>query len=179
MAFKEVTDLNTDIVHSIGGTSRKTGKKNPTSIEGYYLGKREVADQKKKSGKSYIYIFKTPRGNEGAWGKTDMDRKMVSAPVGTMVRITFTGMQNTTNGEMYKYRVETDSDNTIEVTEESVPDNSVTESFEEQGYSDLDEDQSDNAQDVRQSDLAAATQQSAAERAARVKAMLNGKGKGK
>lgn len=175
MAFKEVTDLNTDIVHSIGGTSRKTGKKNPTSIEGYYLGKREVADQKKKSGKSYIYIFKTPRGNEGAWGKTDMDRKMVSATVGAMLRITFTGMQNTANGEMYKYRVEIDADNTIEVTADTTADNSSTEAFEEQGYSDLDEDQdqSDDDQDTQAAVVAA----SAAERAAKVKAMLNGKGK--
>lgn len=119
MAFKEVTDLSADNVISLGGVNKKTGKANPKSIEGYYLGKKQVADSKKKSGISYIYIFQTPKGNVGVWGKTDLDRKMSQATPGAMVRATHTGMQATPNGEMYKYKVEVDADNTIEVSAES------------------------------------------------------------
>lgn len=121
MAYKEVSDLSTDTTISLGGTNRKTGKANPKSIEGYYLGKRQVDDKKKKSGFSFIYVLQTPKGNVGVWGKTDLDRKMGSATPGHMLRLTHSGMVQTPNGEMYKYKVEFDSENTIEVTEESRP----------------------------------------------------------
>lgn len=115
MAFREVQDLSADLTISLGGTNRKTGKKNPTRVEGYYLGKREVNDTKKKSGKSYIYFFQTPNGNIGVWGKTDMDRKMSAVTIGAMTFIEFDKMQPTPNGDMYKYKVGVDLDNTIEV----------------------------------------------------------------
>ncbi|CAM6004761.1 unnamed protein product [Sphagnum balticum] len=115
MAFQEINGLDADTTVALGGTNRKTGKKNPEQIEGYYLGRREIADVKRKTGKSYIYIFQTATGNVGVWGKTDIDKKMVAATPGLMTRITFTGMRSTPNGEMYTYRVEADPDNTIEV----------------------------------------------------------------
>lgn len=116
MAFKEVLDLNPDTVIALGGQNRKTGKANPTKVEGYYLGKRQVEDRKKKSGVSYIYVFQTEKGNVGVWGKTDLDRKMQSATPGAMLRATCIGTTPTPNGDMYKFKVEVDSDNTIEVT---------------------------------------------------------------
>ncbi len=136
MAFKSVSDLSSDITISLGGTNRKTGKKNPTSIEGYYLGKRIVADTKKKTGESFLYFFQTPKGNIGVWGKTDLDRKLSSVAVGTMVRASFDKMVPTPNGEMYKFLVEIDEDNTIEVTgsAQAAP----------PAYSDADEDQAND-----------------------------------
>lgn len=116
MAFKEVNDLNTDNVTAIGGVDKKTGKPNPKQVEGYFLGSREVDSKKAKSGKAYIYVLQTSKGNLGVWGKTDLDRKMGGVPVGAMIRITHTGMATTPNGEMYKFKVEVDADNTIEVT---------------------------------------------------------------
>lgn len=116
MAFKTIVDLSTDTVISLGGTNRKTGKKNPVSIEGYYLGCRQRADKKNKRGFSYIYTFQTVKGNVGVWGKTDMDRKLASVIPGCMMRVSFSKMVPTPNGEMYKYDVEFDADNTIEVT---------------------------------------------------------------
>lgn len=143
MAFKEVTDLNADVVISLGGTNKKTGKKNPINIEGYYLGRREVEDRKKKSGVGYIYFFQTPKGNVGVWGKTDLDRKMLTAKTGTMMRITSTGTRPTPNGDMYIYRVEVDSENTIEVLSEETnfsaaseeADDSFEAADEEESYS--------------------------------------------
>ncbi len=173
MAFREVTSLDADLTVSIGGVNKKTGKKNPNRVEGYYLGKRQVADKKKKSGVSYIYFFQTPNGNVGVWGKTDMDRKMGSATLGAMTFIEFDKMQPTPNGDMYKYRVGVDVDNTIEVTE--LPEGRVE---EEQGYTaesrgtlETDEDTTDDE------DEDTSVQASALERKRRLEALLGGKGK--
>lgn len=115
MAFTEVVDLNCEITTAIGGTNRKTGKANPSSLEGYYLGCRTVQDRKKKSGVSNIYIFQTAKGNVGVWGKTDLDRKMTQAAPGVMTKVEFASMRQTPNGEMYTYRVLLDKDRSIEV----------------------------------------------------------------
>ncbi len=55
------------------------------------------------------------RGNLGVWGKTDMDVKLKAVAPGTMIRITFTGMQETKNNPMYKYKIEVDKANCIDV----------------------------------------------------------------
>lgn len=115
MAFKEVQSLDADFTTPLGGVNKKTGKKNPTKAEGFYLGARKVESRKAKNGFSYIHFLQTPEGNIGVWGKTDLDRKLVAVKPGTMIRITHTGMQATPNGDMYKYKVEADLDNTIEV----------------------------------------------------------------
>ena len=180
MAYKTVTDLSTDITISLGGTNRKTGKKNPTSIEGYYLGRREVPDTKKNSGVSYIYTFQTPKGNVGVWGKTDLDRKMQGVNPGTMVRASFDKMVPTSKGEMYKFKVEVDADNTVEVvgstetasswSEDSSSDNQYTGS----SSSDLD---TAEEEDTVDEDFAQAL--AASERKAKLTALLNSKGKSK
>lgn len=117
MAFKTVTDLSADVTISLGGVNKKTKKANPFSVEGYYLGTRQVADKKKKSGLSNIYFFQTLEGNVGVWGKTDMDNKMLSVTPGNKVRISYDRMVPTPNGDMYKYRVEVDEDDIIEVSD--------------------------------------------------------------
>lgn len=140
MAFQEVADLSADTTISLGGVNKKTGKANPSKVEGYYLGSKKVADKKKKSGFSFIYILQNDKGNIGVWGKTDLDRKMQAAPVGAMVRITQSGMTPTPNGDMYKYQVAFDPENTITVlavgyqaAEESY-DNNEAEDNEEDSY---------------------------------------------
>lgn len=169
MAFREVNDLSTDVTISLGGTNKKTGKKNPTSIEGYYLGSRQVEDKKKKSGVSYIYVFQTAEGNVGVWGKTDLDRKMQSAPLGAMIRATHSGMRATPNGEMYTYKVEFDADNTVEVAglEASFPNRessfTADDGAGEESIIDEDDDEAQSAAFA------------AAERAAKVAALLKGK----
>lgn len=115
MAFRTVNSLDADTTVSLGGVNRKTNKANPKSVEGYFLGSKEVADAKKKSGTSYIHIFQTPKGNLGVWGKTDMDNKLKSVTPGTMTKITHASMRKTPNGDMYVYEVAVDDDNTITV----------------------------------------------------------------
>jgi hypothetical protein len=173
MAFKAVLDLNAEVTISLGGINKKTGKANPKSVEGYYLGKKSIEDRKKKSGVSYIYILQTDKGNVGVWGKTDMDRKMLSVREGEMIRITHSGMAKTANGDMYKYTVEVDSENTIQVLGSS----SVSSSSDDEAPSyDYDEelDSSNDEEDEEISYAASkASELAASERRAKAAALLS------
>lgn len=115
MAFKEVVDLDCDRTTALGGVNKATGKKNPTKVEGYFIGSKDTPSKKSRNGIAKLHIIQTAEGNLGVWGKTDLDRKMASTPAGAMVRITQNGTVPTPNGDMYKFKVEVDLDNTIEV----------------------------------------------------------------
>ncbi len=168
MAFKEVSSLDAENTIALGGKNKKTGKSNPTSAEGYYLGSRKVSN---KNGESSIHFLQTPKGNLGVWGKTDMDRKLSSVTPGDMIRISFTGMTPTPRGDMYKFKVEVDSDNTIEV---SAP--AGTYSDEEPEYAAESYDEAGNADDSDADEDAAQTAQLAAlERKKKVEALLKRK----
>lgn len=174
MAYKQLTDLNADVTVSLGGTNRKTGKKNPGQVEGYYLGKREIADTKKKSGVSYIYFFQTAEGNIGVWGKTDLDNKLGQASIGHMTLVKFEKMVETPKGEMYRYSVAQDADNTIEVAAPA----EASSSNDDSNYGD-DVEAGDDEDDTSTLVAAAAANRSAEERRAKVQALLNSKGKTK
>jgi hypothetical protein len=126
MAFKEVSDLSTDNAIALGGFNRKTNKENPTTITGYYVGSKEVDSPKSKTGKAKLHVFQNAKGNVGVWGKTDLDQKMKAATIGALTRVTFTGMQETKNNPMYKYKVEINLDDTIEVASASKEDTGVS-----------------------------------------------------
>lgn len=171
MSFKEVASLDAEVTISLGGVNKKTGKKNPTSIEGYYLGSRVVESKK---GESKIHFFQTSKGNVGVWGKTDSDRKLSGVTPGTMTRISFDKMQPTPNGEMYKYKVEVDGDNTIEVGGISA---SLGNEGAGSGFGDSGDDYVSDADTSDDSDSLPYGASQAAERAAKVQSLLNGKGK--
>lgn len=147
MGFKEVLDLDASSSIALGGVNKKTGKKNPTAVEGYYLGSRKVTSPKSKGGQAYLHVLQTADGNLGVWGKTDMDRKVTAVTPGTMIRVTHTGMVPTKNGDMYKYKVEVDSENTIEVSagsnfnnkEETAEEEDLDTYEDEETYADEDE----------------------------------------
>lgn len=113
MGFKEVASLDADTTVSLGGFNKKTKKDNPTSAEGYYLGKRTVTT---KTGDASLHFLQTPKGNLGVWGKTDMNKKLSQVIPGSMIRITFTKMVPTPRGDMYSYKVEADTHNSIDVS---------------------------------------------------------------
>ena len=190
MGYTEVASLDAEVTISLGGVNRKTGKKNPTAVEGYYLGSRTVANKK---GESKIHFFKFGTTNKdiiadlkgcgvrlgetvGVWGKTDSDRKLGAVVPGTMTLISFDKMQSTPNGEMYKYIVKHDQDNMIDVSglDSQSSDGKGGSGFEDNesnasSYS-SDEDTSDDDANVNAAAIAAA------ERKAKVQALL-GKGK--
>lgn len=180
MPFQEVTDLSPDNTIALGGTNRKTGKKNATQVEGYYLGSRKVEDRKKKSGFSYIHVFQTANGTVGVWGKTDLDRKILGVPAGTMTRASFDRMVPTPNGDMYKFKVAVDKDNVIEVVggagdtlgNDGYADDAGNLSEETAAYA---SDEGDYGRtDDGDEDAAQAAALQAAERKAKVEALLRG-----
>lgn len=148
MAFKTVSDLSTDNAIALGGFNKKTRADNPTSVTGYFIGSKEVDSPKSKTGKAKLHVFQTAEGNIGVWGKTDLDQKLRAAQVGALTRVTFTGMQETKNNPMYKYKVEIDSDNTIDVAPgiEGEAGQSEDTDYADDGFSD---DEADDAPPMR------------------------------
>lgn len=111
MAFKTKFDGQTDTTITLG----KEGS--PKSIEGYFLGSKETPD--KGFGPGKLHFFQTAEGVVGVWGKTKLNILLTSDLIGQMVRATFTGMvQPTKKGRRpsYGFRVEHDSDNTIDTS---------------------------------------------------------------
>lgn len=140
MAYKNVVDLSTDEVVSLGGVNADTGKANLTSIEGYYLGRREVNGE---NGVSYIQVFQTSKGNKGVWGKADINAKLARVKPGTMVLITFLKIEKLNKGKkMYKYDVKFDSENTIDVDAD----------LSDEGSSSNEDDQDSSEEDQNSSD---------------------------
>lgn len=175
MGFKEVASLDADNAIALGGFNKKTKKDNQKSAEGYYLGSRTVSTKK---GDAQLHFLQTPKGNLGVWGKTDMNRKLSAVQPGTMIRITHTGMQTTPNGDMYKYKVEVDKENTIEVeglaadAGNSSDDNGSEDESYDAGSDDSGNDESDDNAE-QDEDEAQAAALAAAEKKAKVEALLN------
>ena len=84
MAFKERPDLTSETVHALGGTNNKTGKPNPTKVEGYYVGVRECETD---FGPAKIHFFDTADGRIGIWGKTTLNRQLTADLLGFCVRV--------------------------------------------------------------------------------------------
>lgn len=182
MAFKEVSTLDAENTTALGGTNRKTGKKNPTGAEGYFLGTRKVESKKSKTGFASIHFLQTPKGNLGIWGKTDLDRKLSAVAPGTMIRITQSGMTATPNGEMYKFKVEVDNDNTIEVAApaDKFDDGllgSTDPGYEAESSSEDEDDTNDANGRYDEEDVSQSQALSALERKQKVEALLKGAGR--
>ncbi len=164
MSFKEVSSLDADVTVALGKKDKKTGKPYPKQAEGYYLGSRSVKGGRGQN--SNIHFLQTEAGNLGVWGTTDLDRKLGGVAPGTMIRITSTGIKPTPNGDMYTYKVEVDVDNTIEVS---------TQSDSYAGSSDNNDDTSDDdSNGVDDEELQVAAELAAADRKAKVEALLKG-----
>ena len=133
MAFQEVTSLDCNDAIQLGGTNKKTGKPNPTKIEGFYLGSRQVASPKSKTGFSALHVFQTAKGNVGVWGKTDLDSKLSQVTPGQLTQVTFTGMKPTKNNPMYSFKVAVDADQRIDVTT-TAPTESTEDADDHEGY---------------------------------------------
>jgi hypothetical protein len=174
MAFKEISD--TDSTIALGGTNKKTGKPNPTSITGYFLGTKEV---KTEYGPAQLHNLKTENGNVGVWGKTDLNKKMTAVPEGALVRITQSGMQKMPGkNAMYKYKVEVDtsdmltseaSDMTVEEENDAL---ASEDDFYEEEAVDADEESADEVSYKRATPKKTAPSVDA-DRQARTKALLS------
>lgn len=176
MAFKQVLDLDADVTTALGGVNKKTGKKNPTQVEGYYIGSRNVESKKAKTGFAKLYFFQTKEGMLGVWGKTDLDRKMAQVKPGTMTLVKQSGTVPTPNGDMYKFTVAVDTDNTIEV-DLPASDNNTAEETSTEAYASEETEEEEEAPDeitpARATPPARPASAPDAARQARVQALLS------
>lgn len=177
MAFKKLTSLETDITIALGGVS-KEGKKNPSQIEGYYLGSRTTKSDRSKNGVSNIYVLQTAEGNVGVWGKTHLDKQMPNVTPGAMIRITQSGKQRTKNGDMYLFEVEQDLENVIEVSSNTASPAASAGAVaqESYGYDGGDETEDEDDGGYEEEVTPVATKVASAERKAMLEARLAGKG---
>lgn len=163
MSYKDVSSLDAEVTIALGKKD-KQGKPYPKQAEGYYLGSRSVQN---KRGESKLHFLQTQNGNLGIWGTTDLNRKLGQVGAGDKVRITSTGTKPTPNGDMYTYRVEVDDTDKIQVAAETASDDSYDEGSDDSYES------NDSGADYDEAEMLTA----AAEKAAIVKALLNGKSK--
>ncbi len=117
MSWETAVTLNADVTYVLGGTDEKTGKPNPKSVEGYFLGNRITPD--KGYGPGTLHIFQTKEGNVGIWGKTSSKGLLTDVMVGRMCLLTFTGMSvpaKKGRQPAYQYKLQFDRANTIDVS---------------------------------------------------------------
>jgi hypothetical protein len=88
-------------------------------IEGYLVEVAELTGKKgKMRGKKFKkYTLKTENGFENFLGGTVIDKGLSDTPIGALVRVTYLGWgEPKEGGSAYKnYRIEEDSENTIDV----------------------------------------------------------------
>lgn len=157
-----MTDLGTDTVTALGGKDTKTGKTNPTEIEGYYLGSRNVQTS---NGPSVIHVFMTPKGNQGLWGTKKLNDNLNKSVIGKMVLVKYKGKVKIAGGKtQHTYEFFVDKSNVIEV--DTLPEGDVS-ADDDATYADTD----DNSA-TEDDDQAAALL--AAERQAKVQSLLRG-----
>lgn len=173
MAYKTVNSLDADVTITIGGQDKKTGKKNPTSVEGFYLGSREVETQSKYgNGPSVLYFFQTEKGNVGVWGKTDLKKKLAAGKLGLMTLVTYAGMKPTPRGDMHTYKVEQDPDVSIDVSDLNAL--ASTGSGGEEDYNDGGDADEEEEEEAYEPEVAAvAFKETPEQRKAKVQALLN------
>lgn len=117
MAFEKINSLDSDVSINLGGVNKKTGKPNPKTVEGYYLGTKTGIPNKFNAEKpDCLHILQTPKGNVGVWGKSHLNPQMSKAIPGCMVRISFTGTRPSKKGnDQLLFTVEQDTNNSINV----------------------------------------------------------------
>lgn len=114
MAYQELADVKQV---SLGGIDKKTGKKNPTELEGYYIRREEKPNKFNPDKPQAFYVFETKEGPQGLFGKAGLDREMKKATIGRMTLVIDTGttMDTGKGNPMRVFKVKQDPDNTVDV----------------------------------------------------------------
>ena len=131
--FKDYSSPRPDTWVNLGGIN-KQGKKNPTTLEGYYLGRTEGPNQFDTTKTKVTFIFmnaaidgKPVPGIVGVNGSSNLVSKMKDAelnfrstegraPLGARTLVEYTGERNTGKGNPMKtYRTQFDADDTKDV----------------------------------------------------------------
>ncbi len=114
MAYETLSNVQ---VVSLGGINKKTGKKNPTELEGYYIGSEPRPNKFNLAIPKNFYKFQTQAGLVGLYASAGIDQTMKSAVVGRMTKIVATGetLDTGKGNPMKVYEVMQDRTNNIDV----------------------------------------------------------------
>lgn len=137
MAYEKLSDVKPV---ALGGVDKKTGHRNPTELEGYYI-RREEKPNKFNPGKPQsFYVFETKDGQVGLFGKAGIDREMKKASIGVMTKVVDTGKTLDTGkgNPMRVFEVFQDSSNSISVEERVA---AIEEGFDDEPEAEEDEEQ--------------------------------------
>lgn len=172
MAYRELTTLQCDKYLKLGGLNEKTGEKNPTVFEGYFLAKKTGKSNLDPNKDAYLYVFKTREGNVGINGTKSINDGMEAAVPGQMTMITFIGVKALKAGKkMNLYTINQDDTNTIAV---STPTPVQASRDEEEDSEENSNDDTTEENDYEAEEQAAKSALAAAERKANVDALLKG-----
>lgn len=176
MAFEQVQSLEVEVAIQLGGRDKKTGKANPTTVEGYYLGSKDIPSKFSKTGLAKMHVFQTDQGSLGVYGKTDLDRKMLAVAPGLMTRVTQKGSVPTSKGnDMLTFKVEVDKDNRIDIENPILASaNSGHNEEADEAYVEELEDEVEEAPPARPRRPARAAAAPSAAQQAKVQALLSG-----
>ena len=171
MAFEKLGDTK---AVTLGGINKTTGKKNPTQLEGYFLRIEERPNKFNKNKPQNFYVFLTPSGEVGLYGKAGLDKEMKKASAFTMTRVTNTektldtGMGN----PMIVFEVEQDRTNTMEPTEVVAPQR-VTVTEEDLVEASIEDDEEEEVAPPRAAAPVIAARPPTSANAAKVQELLN------
>lgn len=113
MGYEKLSDVQTVI---LGGVDKKTGKRNPTELEGYFLRVEQRPNKFNTDKPQNYYVFQTQNGEEGVFGKAGLDREMKKASPNAMTKVVHTGTTRDTGkgNPMVVFDVFQDKSNIIE-----------------------------------------------------------------
>lgn len=170
MAFKKKPSLDVDNVFKLGGVDKK-GKACPKQIEGFYVGSRTVEGDQ---GTSTIHVFQTSKGKVGIWGSKTLNTTLSAEDAGYMIRVTYLGKKKLTKGRtQHMYDIEIDED---QRSEEAAADTEEGEEGLEASDESEDSEDTEDEEEAEEDEEPAApalAASSAAERKAKVQALVN------
>ena len=195
MAFQDFSNPRPEKWVTLGGRNKETGKLNPTSAKGYYLGSFESQNKFNKDKKNVNLVLMTPQGLLGLTAPSHLVKKMKENETnlakrnvdvrGLMVEISFVGEQDVGKGNPMKlFKVGFDPENRgsaeltllSEESESNYSDDEPSEDDYEAGGVDFPTDAEEESYGAVAEYVAPVIQQnvaaSAKERAAKVQALL-------
>jgi len=180
MAFNDYSSPKPDSWVTVGGVTRE-GVKNPSSLEGYYMGTISEPSSFDKNKLKHTHLIQTAKGIAGVNGSSNLNFKMKDSennllkrgisPIGVKLRIEFVGTKPSSKGNPTKlYKVTFDVSDINEAIASGVvtaPVEEYASNEEDESYTSAEVDTADDEDDALQTAALAA-----AERKAKVEALL-------
>lgn len=125
MAYDELGQIKSI---QLGGVNTKTGKKNPTQLEGYYIGYEKRPNKFNPDKPKNFYKFQTAEGDVGIYASAGLDKVLESATLGVMTKIVATGetLDVGKGNPMKIFKAYQDKSNSIEVAQRQDAETPVT-----------------------------------------------------